>query len=203
MKKIVSLFMRNYDGDHLVRNEVVPGAEWVLAGEGRPTRKWDGTCCMIRDGKLYKRYDAKTFTVNAATGERIPWGRTPPEGFEPAQDADPITGHWPGWLPVGDGKEDRWFREGFANAPHLHRDGTYELLGPRVNSNPERFPNHVLIPHGDAADFEPLGNPRTFDELREFFVAHDMEGIVWWHPDGRMVKIKARDFGIKRSQTKP
>lgn len=40
MQKIISLFQRNYDGDHLVRDEVVPGAEWVLRGEGVATRKW-------------------------------------------------------------------------------------------------------------------------------------------------------------------
>jgi hypothetical protein len=27
---------------------------------------------------------------------------------------------------------------------------------------------------------------------------HNIEGIVWHHSDGRMVKIKAKDFGIKR-----
>jgi hypothetical protein len=27
LKKIVSLFQRNYDGDRLVRDEIVPGAE--------------------------------------------------------------------------------------------------------------------------------------------------------------------------------
>lgn len=59
MQKIISLYQRNYDGDRLVRDQVVPGAEWVLAGEGQPTRKYDGTCCMVRDDKLYKRYDAK------------------------------------------------------------------------------------------------------------------------------------------------
>ncbi len=31
MQKIISLFQRNYDGDKLVRDEVVPGAEWVIA----------------------------------------------------------------------------------------------------------------------------------------------------------------------------
>jgi len=35
MKKIISLSQRNYDGDRLVRDEVVPGAEWVIADEGR------------------------------------------------------------------------------------------------------------------------------------------------------------------------
>ena len=38
MKKIISLFKRNYETDKLVRNEVVPGAEWVLQGEG--TARW-------------------------------------------------------------------------------------------------------------------------------------------------------------------
>lgn len=28
MKKIISLFQRNYGGDGKVRDEVVPGAEW-------------------------------------------------------------------------------------------------------------------------------------------------------------------------------
>src|SRR4051812_20540845 len=56
MQKIISLFQRNYDGNRLVRDEVTPGAEWVVAGEGVATRKWDGTCCMIRGAQLFKRY---------------------------------------------------------------------------------------------------------------------------------------------------
>lgn len=178
MKKIISLFQRNYDGDRLVRDEVVPGAEWVLAGEGVATRKWDGTCCMVRNGCLYKRYDAKK-------------GKTPPPGFEAAQDPDPVTGHRPGWLPVSNGPEDRWHREAFNGEP----DGTYELCGPKIQSNGEGLKQHTLIRHGET--YLPDA-PRTFNELREWFVGRDIEGIVWHHPDGRMVKIKAKDFGIKR-----
>ena len=59
VQKIISLFKRDYENTRLVYDEVVPGAEWVVAGEGRATRKWDGTCCMVRNGVLYKRYDAK------------------------------------------------------------------------------------------------------------------------------------------------
>lgn len=40
MRKIQSLFQRNYDGDRLVRNEVVPGSEWVVSGEGRATLRF-------------------------------------------------------------------------------------------------------------------------------------------------------------------
>ena len=180
MKKIISLFQRNYDGDRLVRNEVVPGAEWVLAGEGIATRKWDGTCCLIRDGKLYKRYEVK------------PGGKAP-ANFEPANEVDENTGKQQGWVPVGDGPEDRWHREAFDGA-HWS-DGTYELCGPKVQGNPDGLIGHLLIAHGQ----HPIdGDPRDFDGIREYLAAHDIEGIVWHHPDGRMAKIKGKDFGIKR-----
>jgi len=182
MRKIISLFQRNYETDKLVRDEVVPGAEWVLEGEGTATRKFDGTCCMVREGKLYKRYDAKK-------------GKTPPANFEPAQDYDEVTGHMPGWIPVGDGPEDRWHREAFERG--FHADGTYELLGPKVQGNPERFSEHRLVLHGSV---ELPEAPREFERIREFLRYADIEGIVWHHPDGRMVKIKAKDFGIKRGQ---
>ena len=180
MQKIISLFCRNYDSDHLVRNEVVPGAEWVTAGEGVATRKWDGACCMVRGGQRLKRHEVKA-------------GKAAPSGFEPATGVDPNTGKQQGWLAVGDGPEDRWFREAFTGS---ESDGTYELCGPKVQGNPERFDTHRLIPHGrDVID----DAPRRFDELREFLRARNIEGIVWHHPDGRRVKIKARDFGIKRT----
>lgn len=185
MQKIISLFQRNYDGDRLVRDEVVPGAEWVLNGEGVATRKWDGTCCMIQNGELYKRYDAKK-------------GKTPPEGFIPAQDPDEVTGHWPGWLKVGDGKEDRWHREGLDNTAEGEDliDGTYELIGPRINGNKEGLNRHILIKHGEEKVYFPGGV--TFETVKRFLDETDYEGIVWHHPDGRMVKIKKKDFGFKR-----
>jgi hypothetical protein len=177
MKKIISLYQRNYDGDRLVRDEVVPGAEWVIAGEGVATRKYDGTCCMIRGGKLFKRYDAKV-------------GKTPPAGFEAAQEPDPVTGHHPGWIPVGDGPEDRWHREAIKPDAPIP-DGTYELVGPRIQGNPEGFAAHELVPHG----VDILADaPRSFAAIKEYLTARKIEGIVWHHPDGRMVKIKRKDF---------
>jgi hypothetical protein len=182
MKKIISLFKRDYEGNRDVRNEVVDGAEWVLAGEGLPTRKYDGTCCLVRGGQLFKRYDAKN-------------GKKPPDGFEPAQDPDPITGHWPGWLPCKSGDpQDRWHFEAFGQSESLV-DGTYELCGPKIQGNPEKFDRHVLVPHG--ADILE-GVPLSFDGIRDYFASHDIEGIVWHHPDGRMVKVKGKDFSGKR-----
>ena len=182
MQKIISLFQRNYDGDRLVRDEVVPGAEWVLAGEGVATQKFDGTCCMLCDGVLYKRYEVKS-------------GKTPPANFEAASEVDPNTGKQQGWVPVGDGPEDRWHREAIDNLD-VKEDGTYELCGPKVQGNPENLSRHYLIPHGCV---RIPSAPRTFNELREYFPrAGTMEGIVWHHQDGRMVKIKAKDFGLNR-----
>ncbi len=180
MKKIISLFKRNYDGDHLVRDEVVPGAEWVINGEGIATEKIDGTACMIRDGILYKRYDAKK-------------NKLPPDGFIPAQDPDPVTGHWPGWLRVGDSPDDKWHREVWEYSGQNLYDGTYELVGPKVQGNPYKNESHRLIRHGE----KEIIAPRTFAELRHWLGENVIEGIVWHHPDGRMVKIKRKDFGYK------
>ena len=176
MKKIITLFQRNYEADRLVRDEVVPGAEWVLAGEGMATRKFDGTCCMVRNGRLYKRYDAQT-------------GKTPPVGFEPAQEPDSTTGHWPGWLEVGEGNEDKWHREAFSKGKF--EDGTFELCGPKIQGNPDNFDSHVLVRHAS----EVLMNcPRNFEGLKAYLENRKIEGIVWHHSDGRMVKIKRRDY---------
>lgn len=142
MQKIISLFQRNYDGDRLVRDEVVPGAEWVLAGEGRATRKFDGTCCLYRDDKLYRRYEVRQ-------------GRKPPMYFEPASDVDKTTGKQQGWLPLDDGPTDKWHREAIARGcDHaglaLANDTTYELCGPKVQGNLEGFTSHRLLRHGTA-----------------------------------------------------
>lgn len=93
MQKIISLFQRNYETDRLVRDEVVPGAEWVTKGEGIP----------------------------------------------------------------------------------------------------EKMADHTLVKHGDF--HLPLSTPRNFEGLKHYLTGHpDIEGIVWHHPDGRMVKIKRKDF---------
>lgn len=194
MKKIISLFQRNYDGDRLVRNEIVRGAEWVIDGEGTATKKFDGTCCMINNNILYKRYDAKK-------------GKTPPEGFISAQEPDENTGHWPGWLEVNkDDSSDKYHWEGFnyTKDQKWHRtleNGTYELTGPKINGNKERpdgkeFAQHQLIKHGS---YVLLKNPRSFDQIKDFLKNENQEGgyfegIVWHHQDGRMVKIKYKDF---------
>ncbi len=94
-------------------------------------------------------------------------------------------------MPVGEGPDDRWHREAFKGQP----SGTYELLGPKVQGNKYNMKEHILARHGEISMSVA---PTEFEVLKEFLFKTDIEGIVWHHTDGRMVKIKAKDFGIKR-----
>jgi hypothetical protein len=135
---------------------------------------------MVRGGALYKRRELRD-------------GDVIPAGFELAG-YDEETKKSVGWVPVGDGPEDKWFRE--ADVPGL-ADGTYELVGPKVQGNPEHYEAHRLVSHRETGTFEDV--PRTFVGLKIWMATRDIEGIVFHHPDGRMAKIKLRDFGLKRT----
>lgn len=183
MQKVITLFKRDYEGTHLVYDEIVEGAEWVIQGEGVATEKIDGTTCLIKDGRLFKRYDAKK-------------GKTPPANFEPAQDPDVVTGHWPGWIPVSPtDPQDKWHRNAWEEGGKDAPDGSYELIGRKVQANKYGLDAHIFRLHGDNVLEDA---PRAFDAIRIYLEAHpEFEGIVWHHPDGRLVKIKRRDFGLK------
>lgn len=184
MEKIPTMFERDWDGDRSrVVNAITPGCEWVAAGEGIATRKYDGTCCAVIGGALYKRHEVKP-------------GKPFPDAFRQLS-TDEQTGKTIGYLPVGDGPEDRWHREALANAGTPLPDGTYELVGPKIQGNPEDYNLHVLISHRHAETYDDV--PRDFDGIKAWLECHDVEGIVF-HNWGRMAKIKARDFGIRRAQ---
>ena len=68
------------------------------------------------------------------------------------------------------------------------------MIGPKIQGNPEKSDKHVLVPHGR----HELSAPRDYESLKLYLADMDIEGIVWHHQDGRMVKIKKKDFGFKR-----
>lgn len=181
MKKIPTLFVRDPENRKLVTQEVNPGCEWVMAGEGVATRKYDGTCCLIEEGKLYKRREVKD-------------GKPVPEDFREAN-YDPVTKKRFGWVPVGDGPEDKYYWEAYGFSRPVPGDGTYELCGPKVQGNPEEYDRHFLIPHAHAHTYP--GVSRTFEGIKEFLRTRKIEGLVFHHPDGRMAKIKKRDFSYE------
>lgn len=182
MEKMPCVFMRE---DESARNSPVstvpnPLAQWVLDGEGTPTRKFDGTCCMIsRSGAFFKRYQVRP-------------GKSKPSLWIPTGEPDPKTGKQQGWIPVDPCRpENKWHLEAFAALEKLS-PGTYELVGPKVQGNPEQFESHVLIPHGKQVLEVP--KPWTYDTLKEWIQSRPYEGIVWWHPDGRKAKLRKKDF---------
>lgn len=189
MKKIPTLFRRDPDDLKHVLPEVTPGCEWVLKGEGVATRKFDGTCVLVRGGGMFARREVKP-------------GKQPPALFEEV-DHDDVTGKSVGWVPCTDTAEYARHWEAYRNRSEGGSarlpDGTYELCGPKVNGNPEGLEIHVLIPHGDDVVPDVLlpdtSVERQFEALGMLLRMNaPMEGIVWHHPDGRMAKLKRRDF---------
>lgn len=182
MIKIPCLFVREFHDKRsfTLTRDVTPGCEWVIAGEGRATRKWDGTAVSIIDGRAYARYDAKH-------------GKPAPAGAIACGDPDPVTGHWPHWV-LADRPQDVWIRAAVASVPAGLFDGTYEAVGPKIGGNAEGLASQHLMPHGGVLD--ELNPVRSWDGLRDFLVQRNMEGIVFHHGDGRMAKIRRDDYGF-------
>lgn len=180
MNKIPTIFIRDLARQPaLVTSEWHPDCLWVRDGEGVATRKYDGTSCLVRDAKLYRRRELRS-------------GDVAPADFE-SLGTDENTGKTVGWVPVGDAPEDRWHREAFDGGSYA--DGTYELLGPKIQGNKDKRSSHMLERHATAQTFPDA--PRDFEALRAWLSENEIEGLVWHHPDGRMAKIKRRDFGLK------
>lgn len=190
MKKIPTLFEREYENHKVVaiHDKVTDGMEWVLRGEGTATVKWDGSCCAIIDGELYKRYDAKK-------------GKQPPAGAIPCCEPDEITGHWPHWVKCNkEDPADRWFFEAFhfssGSLVAGCEDGTYEAVGPHFNGNNHCLDHDELIAHGqhEITSVYPL---TSFENIKRFLEKHYIEGIVFWKDGEPKCKIKRSDFGFE------
>lgn len=205
MKKIPTLFERMFE-NHKVTTvlPVFTNAECAKAAMfGTPTIKWDGSCCALHDGVFYKRYDAKK-------GKPIP-----EDAIKCQEEADPVTGHLPCWVPVyKDNPADKWFIAALQNTLNgvlYLPDGTYEAVGKHFQGNPYRRPNDILVPHGkdECDDFSKLLLPsylsledtQMFAEdyleyIRGYLTSHEIEGIVFWYDGAPVCKIKRTDFGL-------
>lgn len=184
MRKISTLYKKDPSDLGRVINEVTPENLWVFE-TGIPTRKFDGSACMILNGELYRRYDAKH-------------GKKAPENAIPCQEADLITGHHPHWIKCDrKDKSSKYYFEAF-DCLENKSDGTYEAIGEKFQGNPEHITGHKLIKHGvdvlHVSDF-------SFEGLRNYLSNpdNDIEGIVFHDMvSDKMCKIRKKDFGIKR-----
>lgn len=184
MKKIPTLFERVYENHKVVgiTDTVTPGFEWVLDGEGDATIKYDGACCAIINGELFKRYDAKK-------------GKKPPAGAIPCCDPDPVTGHWPHWVKADESNPaDKWFFNAYrAVSDKQLPDGTYEAIGLHFQGNPYKLGGDYLIRHGSAV----VKVERSFNGIMEWLGSHSYEGLVFWRDGEPKCKIKRTDYGFK------
>lgn len=184
MKKIPTLFEREFKGHKIVKiNPALssPDLQWVIDGEGTATEKIDGACCAIINMEFYKRYDAKK-------------GKKPPEYAIPCCEPDPVTGHWPHWMPVGNDPSDKWFISALKATEPPICDGTYEAIGPHFQGNPYHLEKDVLEKHGIRILDDV---PRTFEGIRDYLQTHEIEGIVFWKDGEPKCKIKRSDFGFQ------
>ena len=189
MKKIPTLFEREYKDHKVVGIKPTlssPDLQWVLDGEGEATLKIDGSCCAVIDGLFYRRYDAKK-------------GKTPPENAIPCSDPDPVTGHWPHWVPAPASDNDpasRWYvaaLQDYILNNGLPEDGTYEAVGPHFQGNPYKLETDTLVEHGLVV----LDVERSFDGIRNYLQQNEIEGIVFWKDGEPQCKIKRSDFGFQ------
>jgi hypothetical protein len=187
MKKIPTLFVREFDGHKIVN--ITPEFTSDVCAEaflhGVATVKIDGSCCAIINGEFYKRYDAKA-------------GKPIPDGAIPCQnEPDAVTGHLPCWVKCDrENKSDKWFWVAYDKAFECVEpiDGTYEAIGKHFNGNPYNLDYDILERHGIRI-VSPLD--RTFDSVKQWLEAHDAEGLVFWLKGEPICKIKRSDFGMK------
>ena len=194
MKKIPTLFKREFDNHRIVRTlpEVTEGLEWVLTDpDVYATVKIDGACCAIIGDEFYKRFDAKK-------GKKIPDNAIP---CQPVPDL--ITGHFPMWVKCDrDNPADKWFWAAYDKTTKFHWlcDGTYEAIGKHFNNNPYDFDFDIIERHGLRVIYSihlSEDVKRTYAALRVWLFENKVEGIVFWKENIPICKIKRSDFGFE------
>jgi len=189
MKKIPLIFKFDHDARKMTE-EINPDCQWVFDGEGVATRKYDGTACAII---MFLIDDEQGVCYQLHRRHCVKPGKKTPEGFRLIEH-DPISGKSFGWVPVNaDNPGDKYFIEAWN--PKLE-SGTYELIGPKVQGNPEKVSRHMLVKHSEARQYYHV--PRTYRGISLWLLGRDIEGLVFHHPDGRMAKIRKKDFGGTR-----
>ena len=184
MKKIQTIFGRNWDGDRKVFNEPIIGLS--LLDDATPTEKLDGTNV---------RLTIRSHKVVRVEKRRNPSKREKHEGInEPWYvDADEFS---PG---------DKYIFEAVRSREYSEiEDGEWsgEAVGEKIQGNPLNLVGHTvcLFSCDEAPIFEEV--PTSFDELKEWLPKQKskfgndcgIEGIVWHCENGEMYKIKVKDF---------
>lgn len=187
--KICSPFIRQtINNNYIVTPEIDKNYSWVFKDGVRAVDKLDGTniCVRIKDGKIHRVFNR--------THEKLIFNvaQTSFEGFIMEGIAHAIQR---GWMNFEDG------------------DYYGELIGKRINTNRHQLKDHLFVPFDYLKEkchwhsWEQNKYPKDFDSIREWF--KDLpclfnarlklpdiqaEGLVFYHPDGRMAKLRRSMF---------
>ena len=182
MNKIETIFER--DSNFKVTPQVRKGTEWVFGGEGIATEKLDGTNVRL--------------TVKSGKVIRVEKRRNPSR-------AEKAQGEEPGYIDASaeDPQDKHIFRAVAGTDVAGWDDGAWscEAVGPKIQGNPLGLEVPTCYPFISKPTIIP-DVVRSYEGLKQLFFdfhsryspGHKGEGIVFHHPDGRMAKIKVRDF---------
>ena len=187
--KLRSPFIRQtINNNYIVTPEIDEDYKWVFEDGVRAVDKLDGMNILVRikDGKIHRIFNRtyEKFIFNVA--------QTSLEGFIMEGIAHTIQR---GWLNFEDG------------------DYYGELIGKRINTNRHQLKNHLFVPFNYLKEkchwhsWEQNKYPKTFEAISEWFKELPSlfnarlklpeikaEGLVFYHPDGRMVKLRRSMF---------
>jgi hypothetical protein len=194
MNKVPTLFVRDPKNMSRVLPEINPEAAWVLDGhDAVATVKKDGTnvAVLVWDGPyevVLKRRNPSREEKDAAERE----GRPKPEPiYVVAKRDDPADKHI---FAAVDATDFSGWPEGYHSC---------EALGPKIQGGVE---SDVPVLYPFLLRPELIESPRLVPDfwsvndlyvlVEDFLRDTPIEGIVWHGKDGKMAKIKRRDFGL-------
>ena len=188
MQKIPTIYERDWEGNRGVI--CVPAFDWFDFTDAIATEKLDGTNVRL--------------TVRNHTLVRLEKRRNPTK----AQKAADITDPWYVDADENDPQDKHIWNAARGTDLDSVLDGEWsgEAIGPNIQGNPLGLPIAVVVLFSKRfiREFslrkEPPA-PYDFELMREWLQNEKsgigsglIEGIVWHMSDGRMVKIKTKDF---------
>lgn len=189
MRKVPTIYKRV---DGYVIDELVPGVDWVFGNESIPRYKWDGTA-MYFDGNSW-------FARRAVTSASFR-----PINFIPVE-TDSNTNKTFGWIPIQESPFNKFFLEAVEQEPFesdlygrkiSYEPGSYELIGPKINGNPENMQGHRLVSHKRSPILDNLNQINySFTAFKRILPHLPCEGVIWYGPEGKLAKLKGKDFRV-------
>lgn len=194
--KLQSPFVRKtINGEYIVTSEIDPDYQWIFEDGVKAVDKIDGTnvCIVIEKGNIARVFNRTTekfiFNVN-----QTKWEGAAMEGIAKAIQRD--------WLSsLGDGE-------------HYG-----ELIGEIFNGNRHQIQGHLFVPFTYLREkchwhsWVQNKYPKTFEAISDWFkelpslfnkrlklLDIQAEGLVFYHPDGRMAKLRLDMFDWYKGQ---